>query len=34
MLKGVKYKNNICYYEIGIYRLKLKNENDVTTDDK
>ena len=28
----IKYKNNICYYEIGIYRLKIKNENNVTTD--
>ena len=28
----IKYKNNICYYEISIYRLKMKNmeENNCT----
>ncbi len=27
----IEYKDNIYYYEIGIYRLKLKNETNTTT---
>jgi hypothetical protein len=27
----IEYKDNIYYYEIGIYRLKLKNETNSTT---